>query len=117
MVRSFPKGSTLLANATSDFLAFLVVVIFAKSGTPKGNKMPYLLRAIVQDATVYFLVIFTSHFVLEMFLLFATVSISAGGDYRAIENSSSQVCSSCQACKRRSWYLRTNVRSTFVFAR
>lgn len=80
MVRSFPKGSTLLANATSDFLAFLVVVIFAKSGTPKGNKMPYLLRAIVQDATVYFLVIFTSHFVLEMFLLFATVSISAGGD-------------------------------------
>lgn len=37
--------------------------------------MPYILRTIVQDATVYFFVIFTSHFVVEMFLLFVNVGV------------------------------------------
>lgn len=41
--------------------------------------MPGILRTIVQDATVYFLVIFTSHFVLEMTLLLARVNISVTG--------------------------------------
>ena len=60
---------------TSDFLAFLAVVFYAKSVTLKGHKMPFILRAIVKDATVYFFVIFTSHFLLETFLLFVNVSI------------------------------------------
>jgi len=38
--------------------------------------MPSILRTIVKDATVYFLVIFTSHFVLEMTLLLARVTVS-----------------------------------------
>ena len=41
--------------------------------------MPRILRAIVQDATVYFLVIFTSHFVLEMTPLLARVSTPISG--------------------------------------
>ncbi|KAF9791191.1 hypothetical protein BJ322DRAFT_433932 [Thelephora terrestris] len=54
-----------------DALAFLVVIGFVRSGPLKGFKMPRLLRTFVQDSTVYFLIIFTSHFVLEMSLLFA----------------------------------------------
>ncbi|KAF9783524.1 hypothetical protein BJ322DRAFT_1071526 [Thelephora terrestris] len=56
-----------------DLLAFLVIVVFAvKAGfmDPKFRG-PRIIRAIVQDATVYFLFIFTSHFVFEMTLLFA----------------------------------------------
>lgn len=56
--------------------------------------MPYILRVIVQEATVYFLIIFSSHFVLEMFLLFANVSISFGDDRCGVEKFSSRVCSS-----------------------
>jgi len=37
--------------------------------------MPHILRTIFQDSTVYFLVIFTSHFVLEMTLLLARFNI------------------------------------------
>ena len=51
--------------------------------------MPYILRAIVRDSTVYFLVIFTSHFVLEMTLLLARVSISILGGLTVVETSSS----------------------------
>jgi len=53
----------------TDFLAFLVIVILATKSELKGFKMPRILRTIVRDATVYFLVIFTSDFVLEMTLL------------------------------------------------
>jgi len=53
----------------------MIVVLAAKSGL-KDFKMPSILRTIVQDATVYFLVIFTSHFVLEMTLLLARVTVS-----------------------------------------
>jgi hypothetical protein len=59
----------------TDLLAFLVIVVFAvKAGfmNPKFRG-PRIIRAIVQDATVYFLFIFTSHFVFEMTLLFARV--------------------------------------------
>ena len=47
--------------------------------------MPRLFRAIVQDSTVYFLVIFTTHFVLEMTLLFGRVSTSTVGDRSGAE--------------------------------
>ena len=47
--------------------------------------MPTILRTIVHDAIVYFLVIFTPHFVLEMTLLLAEVSISTLGDGRGAE--------------------------------
>ena len=43
------------------------------------NKVPIpsLLRTIAQDATYYFLVVFTSHLVIMLFLLFANVRISS----------------------------------------
>jgi hypothetical protein len=62
-----------------------VVVLFAMSGRVKGFNMPRLLRTIVQDSTIYFLVIFTSHFVLEMSLLFLSVSIFAVDDGRMLK--------------------------------
>jgi len=58
----------------TDFLAFLAIVILATKSELKGFKMPRILRTIVRDATVYFLVVFASHFVPEMTLLLARVS-------------------------------------------
>ena len=48
-----------------------------------GSRASRILRAIIQDATVYFLFIFTSHFVFEMTLLFARVSTSIISDRSA----------------------------------
>lgn len=64
-----------MSDTTIDFLAFLMIIFLAAKSGLKDFKMPSLLRTIVQDATVYFLVIFTSHFVLEMTLLLARVTI------------------------------------------
>ena len=61
---------------TLDFLAFLVIVFLSKKSRGAGPKVPGILRIIVEDATRYFLVIFTSHFVLEMTLSLARVSTS-----------------------------------------
>jgi len=58
-----------------DFSAFVVIIVLAAKSGIKGFRMPGILRTIVQDATVYFLVIFTSHFVLEMTLLVARPSL------------------------------------------
>lgn len=52
-----------------DFLAFLVIVVLGIKSSTRGYKMPYILRIIVQDATAYFLVIFTSHLILEITML------------------------------------------------
>ena len=53
---------------TPDFLAFsLISFLVAKSGT-SNIRGPTLLGTIAQDATWYFLAIFSSHFVLEMTL-------------------------------------------------
>lgn len=65
---------------TTDFLGFLVIVFFAIKSGVIGSKMPRLLRAIIQDATVYFLIIFTSHFVFEMTLILLRVSIPIPSD-------------------------------------
>jgi len=53
---------------------FLVIVIIAAKSGIKGYKVPKVLRTIVQDATIYFLVIFSSHFTFEMTLIFGRVS-------------------------------------------
>ncbi|KAF9644217.1 hypothetical protein BDM02DRAFT_3263685 [Thelephora ganbajun] len=58
-----------------DFLAFaLIIYLVARSNVYKFP-IPSLLRTIAQDATLYFLVIFTSHLVLELTLLFARPTI------------------------------------------
>jgi len=59
----------------TDSLAFLVIVVLAVRSKFKGE-MSRILQKIVQDATLYFFVIFTSHFVLVMTLLSERVSIS-----------------------------------------
>lgn len=58
-----------------DILAFLVVVYFIKSGIPKDFRMSHLLQTVLRDTTIYFMVIFTSHLVLELTLLFAKPSL------------------------------------------
>lgn len=114
------------ANVTPDTLAFIVVVVFAMSGTlggldvlqllrtifqsfkisqlhqtiAKGFKMPRFLRTMVEGSVVYFLLIFTSHFVLEMSLLFLRVSVLIVDSRRSADNPLSQIYNSCRQCKR-----------------
>ena len=60
-----------------DFLAFsLIIFLAAKSGALK-LKVPNILETIAEDAIRYFLVIFSSHFVLEMTLALGRVSAAA----------------------------------------
>ena len=60
-----------------DLLAFSVIVYLVVRSNVYKVPIPGLLRTIAQDATYYFLIIFTSHLVLEMFLVFASVRISS----------------------------------------
>jgi len=55
-----------------DSLAFLTILFFTTRLNQKipGFKVPTILETIAEDATLYFLVIFTSHFVLEMTIIF-----------------------------------------------
>jgi len=71
-----PLGDTQSDHAT-DVLAFSVIVFLVVRSNVKKVPIPGLLKTIVQDATYYFLVIFTSHFTLVMFLVFASVSTSS----------------------------------------
>jgi len=57
----------------TDSLAFGIIIYLAlKSGTYR-SKLPSLLKVMAGDAMFYFLVIFTSHLLLEMTLIFGTV--------------------------------------------
>ena len=58
-----------------DLLAFSLIVFLVVRSNVEKVPIPSLLRTIARDATHYFLVIFTSHFVLVMFIAFASVSI------------------------------------------
>jgi len=61
------------SDRPTDILAFSVIVYLVVRSNVKKDPIPKLLKTIAQDATYYFLVIFTSHFVLVMFLAFAEV--------------------------------------------
>ncbi|KAF9786684.1 hypothetical protein BJ322DRAFT_1051375 [Thelephora terrestris] len=58
-----------------DVLAFLVVVLQAKKSRVRGLNVSTILDTIAVDATYYFMVIFTSHFVLVMTLNLGRVTI------------------------------------------
>jgi len=60
----------------SDILAFSVVIYFVVRSNANKVPIPNLLKIIAQDATCYFLVIFTSHVVILVFVLLASVRIS-----------------------------------------
>ena len=79
-VRRFPRPSGFafetptLIVPPSDLLAFSAIVyLVVRSNIYYEVPIPSLLKTIARDATYYFLVIFTSHLVLVMFLLFASV--------------------------------------------
>ena len=59
---------------TPDFLAFSLITFSAAKSRALNLRGPTLLGTIAQDATWYFLVIFSSHFVLEMTLTLGRVS-------------------------------------------
>ena len=76
----FPSSiaHTLASNPFSakDTLALLIIVYSAKrqhGGLTCASGMPRLLNKILQDATMYFLVLFTGHFLLLFCELFAPV--------------------------------------------
>ena len=58
-----------------DLLAFSVVIYLVVRSGVKKVPLPRILKTIARDTTYYFLIIFTSHVVLVMFLVFASVSL------------------------------------------
>jgi len=60
-----------------DLLAFLVIIYLVVRSNVNKVPISRLLRTIVKDATLYFLVIFTSHLTFVMFLAFASVRRSS----------------------------------------
>ena len=62
---------------TPDTLAFLFTIFFAMRAKPTGVKVPTILGTIAEDATRYFLVIFTAHVVQEITLIFGRVSAAS----------------------------------------
>ena len=62
---------------SADFLAFSVIVYLVVRSNLKKVPIPGLFKTIAQDATYYFLVIFTSHLLLMFIFWFANVSTSS----------------------------------------
>ena len=82
LAMSVVYGAELLLSSTRarsdhppDLLAFSVIVYLVVRSNVNKVPIPGILKTIVRDATQYFLVIFTSHLVLVMFLAFASVSV------------------------------------------
>jgi len=59
----------------ADLLAFSVIVYLVVRSNVNKVPIPSLFRTIVRDATYYFLLIFSSHLMIVLFVLFATVRI------------------------------------------
>lgn len=58
-----------------DVSAFVLIVVSAKlRGRTLVAEAPSLLDKVLQDATTYFLVLFTGHLIFVFFELFASVS-------------------------------------------
>ena len=60
----------------TDLLVFSVIIYLVIRDNVEKVPIPRLLKTIAEDATYYFLVIFTSHLMSAMFLAFARVRIS-----------------------------------------
>ncbi|KAF9644210.1 hypothetical protein BDM02DRAFT_3190815 [Thelephora ganbajun] len=61
--------------ALTYFLAFSLIIYLVARSNVYRFQIPSLLRIIVQDATHYFMIIFTSHLALELTLLFERPTI------------------------------------------
>ena len=64
--------ATLCPDGILDVVAFLSIV---RSSSRDMTTISSLVRTLVRDATIYFIVIFTSHIILTFFVLFARVSV------------------------------------------
>jgi len=68
-----------VSHAISDLAAFTVIIGFGVMGGLNASAMSMsrsgIVKTIVQDATIYFVVIFTSHLVFVLTLVFARVSV------------------------------------------
>ena len=62
---------------SADLLVFSVIIYLVVQDNVERVPVPRLLKTIAEDATYYFLVIFTSHLMSAMFLAFARVRISS----------------------------------------
>ena len=60
-----------------DFLAFSVIVSLVIRSGLRGVPIPSIFKTITRDATYYFLVIFSSHLLLVIFLALEKVSTSS----------------------------------------
>ena len=65
------------AGCPIDLLAFSLIIYFALKSGSYRSKRPSMLKIMAEDATLYFLVIFTSHLLLELTLIFGSVSTSS----------------------------------------
>jgi hypothetical protein len=79
----FPHDTRLRGSHTvSDLAAFAVIIGYGFRSGLNVNAVtmskPSLIKTIVQDATIYFFVIFTSHMILVFSLVFARVRIHRG---------------------------------------
>jgi len=59
-----------------DFLTFSLIIYLVRKSKAAGLTIN-ILKTIAEDATWYFLVIFTSHLVLAITLIFGRVSVTA----------------------------------------
>ena len=76
MVCQNPRDSgSLTDKITSDFLVFSLIILFARKSRVPGLRFSSLLDTIAEDATWYFLVIFTSHLVFMITLSLGRVSL------------------------------------------
>ena len=64
-------------NRLLDLLAFLFIIYLALKSGAYQSGLPTLFEVLAEDATLYFLVIFTSHLILELTLIFGSVSTSS----------------------------------------
>lgn len=63
---------SLTFSLVFDFLVFVIIIWVGRRSTGfTRSHVPSILDRIVRDATMYFLVIFTSHLIVECFLVFA----------------------------------------------
>jgi len=81
-VRTFPPPCLRLAgeiktDSLTDLLAFSFIIHLTLKSRSYQSGLPNLLKVMAEDATLYFLVIFTSHLMLELTLIFGSVRISS----------------------------------------
>lgn len=70
---------SLGSHKVSDLAAFTVIIVFGVTGGLNSSAMSMsrsgIVKTIVQDASIYFVVIFTSHLVFVLTLVFARVGV------------------------------------------